>query len=216
MKAAIFDLDGTLIDSLWIWEQADTEVLRRHGYVPDDAYYASVSHLNYGQCLDYILSRYPLPMTKEALSAEIYQLAFRHYNEIRSLKPGAKAYLEALHKRGIKLGMATACLRSICEQVLKNCDVFGLFDVIVYSDEIGCNKSNPDIYLRTAALLQTQPSAVVSFEDVPQAVRSAKKAGMVTVGVADSFWKEKVGVLEQEADYFILDFCEKSIAQIPI
>ncbi len=216
MKAAIFDLDGTLLDSLWIWQQADTEVLRRHGHFPDDAYYEAVSHRNYSQCLDYILSRYQLPMTKEALSKEIYDLAFAKYCSLHQLKPGAEQYLHSLKRKGIKLAMATACLRSICEQVLQNCGVYSLFDVIVYSDEIGCNKSNPDIYLRTASLLGVAPKEIICFEDVAQAVCSAKKAGMTTVGVKDDFWKEMDAALKQEADYFIFDFCEKSIAALPI
>lgn len=215
-QGAIFDLDGTLIDSLWIWEKADGEVLKKHGFWPDEAYFEAVRHRNYGQCLDYILERYQLPLSREALSEEIYELAFQEYDAIDHLKPGAKEYLHQLKEAGVHLAMATACLRPICERVLQNLEVFSLFETILYSDEFGKNKTEPDIYLAAAQKLGLPPEQMVVFEDVDQAVRSAKRAGMITVGVGDPFWEKYDDALRVQADYYITDFWPQSTGGLPL
>jgi HAD superfamily hydrolase (TIGR01509 family) len=210
MEGVIFDLDGTLIDSIWIWNKVDREVLARHGYAPDQEYLEHICKLNYSQCIEYILQRYDLGMSYDELSEELHQMAYKEYAGDVKLKPGAYELIIKLKKDGIKLGVATSCLRKMCEAALIKNDVFHLFDTFVYSDEIGKNKLEPDIYLIAAKQLGVEPKDCIVFEDLPSAAQSAVNAGMTVIGVYDEHSKHYSKQMKNICDLFINDFWEYS------
>ena len=216
MKGVIFDLDGTLIDSMWIWEKVDLDVLKKFGKIPLDSYYEDTCKLNYNQCIKYIRDTYRIELSYEELSELIQKMAYEEYLNIKTLKPGAKELLLELKSEGIKIGLATSCLRVLSEKVLKNCEVLEFFDSLVYSDELGKNKTEPDIYLQTASLMGTESQSTVVFEDFATAAASAKKAGMKVVGVHDTYNFSQKDAMLEICDIYIEDFCEISLKSIKI
>lgn len=208
MKGVIFDLDGTLIDSIWVWDKVDREILARYGFEPDQEYLDHICKLNYGQCIEYIMKRYDLGMSYTQLSEELKLLAYKEYLNNVKLKSGAYEFITRLKEEGVKIGVATSCLREMCEAALKKNKVFHLFDAFVYSDEIGKNKQEPDIYLTAAKQLGVEPENCIVFEDLPSAAQSAVRAGMMVIGVYDEYSKHNVNLMKKVCHLFISDFWE--------
>ena len=113
VKAAIFDLDGTLTDSMGIWEKVDVDFLTSHGIdVPDD-YSEKIYHMSFKESATYTIETFGLPYTVEEIWKLWNEMARHEYSENVYLKPYAKEFLESLKARGIKLGIATALTRDL-------------------------------------------------------------------------------------------------------
>lgn len=203
IKGAIFDLDGTLFDSLWVWGEIDKRFLSGRGIdVPPD-YAAAVSTMNFFRCAEYTIERFGLSETPDALVAEWLDMAKDVYAHEIGLKKGAAELLARLDKRGVKLAVATSSNRDLYLPALKNNGIFGLFDFIAdTSDTRG--KDFPDVYLKAAKGLGLAPGECLVFEDLPAALVSAKKGGFTTVGVSD---RHMTPTSEQKKafDYFVSD-----------
>ena len=149
MEAAIFDLDGTLIDSMWIWNKIDHDFLNtRKIIVPDDLSY-SISHLTFIDAAHFFKNTFNLPESVESIMNEWDEMSYLHYSNNIKLKKGAYDYLIKLKKLGLKIALATSNSRRLLEAVLKNNNVYDLFDAITTSDEAKRGKGSPDIYLLT-------------------------------------------------------------------
>lgn len=205
-KAAIFDLDGTLLDSMGIWDQVDIESLSRRGIdVPDD-YTAKVAAMQFQQIAEYTIARFDLDDTPEALMAEWDELARELYATVVEAKPGALDYLRRLKAGGVRLAVATSLPPQLREPALRHVGMFELFDEIVSVDDAGdVGKDRPDVYLLAASRLGVAPTDCVVFEDLLVGMRSAKSVGMRVWAVhddsSDCDWPE----ICQLADGIILD-----------
>lgn len=208
MKSIIFDLDGTLIDSMNVWTEADNELLGRYGHKPDEEYNKTIQSLTFTEGINYIINRYKINKTPGELSAELYDLAYHHYANTVELKAGTKEFLQKLKSKNIKMAIATSCIPDMCKIVLKKYDLEGFFETIVYSDEVGNNKTFPDIYLHTAKCIFAEPENCIVFEDAPHAVEGAKKAGMTVVGVYDDFSACHKKEMCNNCHYYINNFDE--------
>lgn len=208
MKAFIFDLDGTLTDSMYVWVNADRKFLGKFGIEPDDEYNRTITSLTFTEGVNYIKTRYNIDMTQEEIMNELYNLAYDEYEKNVNLKKGVIEFLDRLKKQGIKLGIATFSIKDMCYAVLKRHDILKYFDTIVFSDDVGVNKTFPDIYIETANRLGEDIKNCVVFEDVPHAAMGAKKSGAFVVGVYDEFSDDKRGEMEKICDKYIDSFDE--------
>lgn len=208
MKGAIFDLDGTLIGSMAVWDKVDYDLLKRYGAVPDEEYNQYISSCTFSEGIDYIINRYGISKTPNELSEEMNEMAYDEYANKLMLKDGAYEAIIRLKNSGVRLGMATSSIRSMCEAVLKRNKVFDYFEVILFSDEIGKNKTNPDIYIEAANRLGIEPKNCVVFEDVIFAAKSAKEAGMTVIGVFDQYSAKHSEQMKSICDKFIYSFDE--------
>lgn len=206
--AAIFDLDGTLLDSMHVWDDVDHAFLRSRGLPEEPDYFEALKQINIRECADYTIARYHLNETPEALIEWWNQKAAEAYRFDVQVKPGAKEYLLTLKNRGIKLGIATSCSKELYEPALERLGISRLFDAVTLTHEVGCNKSKPDVYLLTAEKLGVLPKDCIVFEDIPDAVNGAKLAGMTVVGVYDDTSKDHRAAIEKAADFYIESFTE--------
>lgn len=208
MKAAIFDLDGTLLDSMGVWSQIDREFLWRRGIpVPTD-YTKTVSSMSFHETAVYTVSRFALPETPEAVMREWYEMAREAYAAQVPLKPFARDYLIRLKERGVLLATATSLTDDLSIPALQRNGIAALFDVTCCTAEVGKGKSSPAVFLRAAEKLAVRPEDCVVFEDVYPGVVSAKQAGMTVYGVYDAAAEEEETAIRAVAAGYILDFRE--------
>lgn len=184
IKGAIFDLDGTLFDSLWVWEEIDKRFLSRRGIEVPSWYSKAIGAMNFREAAEFTIKTFGLNETPELLMQEWMDMARSIYaNEIK-LKPMAKEFLFALKSKGIKLSIATSSTRDLYMPALIGNGVDELFTVIMDTSETK-SKEFPDIYLKVAKFMGLDPSECVVFEDLPVALWSAKRGGFKTVAVYD-------------------------------
>ncbi|KAB7790955.1 HAD family hydrolase [Bifidobacterium leontopitheci] len=206
-KAAIFDLDGTLLDSMGVWDQVDIDFLARRGIdVPDD-YMAKVAPMQFRAIAEYTIHRFGLKDTPEELMNEWDEMARVAYATTVEAKPGSLAYLHDLKARGVKLAVATSLPPRLREPALRHVGMFDLFDEIVSVDDANdIGKDKPDVYLLAAARLGVHPADCTVFEDLLVAIRSAKSVGMTVWAMHDDSSDADWPQICELADGVLFDF----------
>lgn len=209
LKGAIFDLDGTLLDSLGIWEKIDIEFLGKRGILVPELYADKVSAMTFHEAAAFTVAQFGLSHSPEELIHEWHEMALYHYANTVKLKSGAEAYLRELHSKGIKLSIATSLERSLSIPALENNGVLPLFDNICSVSDVSRGKSFPDIFLHASSGLGISASECIVFEDVHVAASSAQEAGCKVCGVYDERTsQESLKRLEQTCDFFIKDYSQ--------
>ncbi|EOQ37362.1 HAD family hydrolase [Butyricicoccus pullicaecorum] len=204
----IFDLDGTLLDSLWVWSEVDEVFLSRRGLplLPD--YAQSIAHLGFADAARYTIDRFGLAETPEQLMQEWYDLARAAYRDRVPLKPHAEEFLHKLCAQGVHISAATSSEPELVLPCLDRLGITGLFDNITTIHEVNCDKSSPDIYLLAAERMQTAPNQCAVFEDILRGIQSAKSAGFYTVAVEEPASALDQTEIELTADRYIRSFAE--------
>lgn len=185
--ALIFDVDGTLLDSMTVWNQADTVFLNSRGFEVTSDYTDYVKSVRIEDAAVYTKERYNLPDTPEQIMAEWNTFVNHAYACEVPLKDGVSEYLQLARSSGFKLACATALTRANLDAAFSRLGISEKFDVIVSLEDLPGypDKSEPDIYLHVADLLGVSPSSTVIFEDVPAALNGAAKGGFITCAVWD-------------------------------
>lgn len=208
IKAAIFDLDGTLVDSMWVWKQIDIDYLSKKGHAVPNNLNDEITHLSFTQTAEYFKNKFCIDDSVEEIMNTWNTMAFDHYQNNVKLKVGALEYLQKLKQSGIKIGLATSNSIPLLTATLKNNNAFDLFDAITVTDEVKKSKSNPDIYLLAAKKLGVEPKDCMVFEDIIAAVNGAKLAGMKVTGVYDEHAKHQTNELKEKCDNYIYSYEE--------
>lgn len=203
IKAAIFDMDGTLIDSMGLWYKIDYEFLNKRGIPLPKDLKGNIEHLSFEETARYFKSRFNLQEAEDDILKEWYQMAYHEYSNCINLKEGAYEYLLNLKKNNIKLALATSNAEELTEAVLKKNNIYNLFDAFTYTSEVDKPKSCPDVYLLAAEKLDVKPENCMVFEDILSGILGAKKAGMKAYGVYDESSKENIDLIKEKADGFI-------------
>ena len=206
-SAAIFDLDGTLIESNSVWAKIDKIILSKRGIPCSDGFAAKLSSLTYEGAAEE-MHKLGVKEDTQSLIKEFNELAVQEYRYNVFLKDYAKEYLEYLKNRGVKLALATASPKELYEPVLRHNGVYSFFDVFCTTAEAGKSKDHPDIYLLAASKLGVSPEECIVFEDVLNGIISAKNAGMTAIGVYDAYSSEDIVTIRLRSDGFIMNFSE--------
>lgn len=207
-KGAIFDLDGTLLDSMWIWEQIDIEFLSKRGLDVAEDYLAAITPMHFYQAAEYTISRFGLPETADEIVAEWSDMALDAYRHRIGLKPYAKEYLLFLKEQGVKLSVATASSDFIYMPALERNGIYDLFDAFTSSSEAARGKGFPDVYELAAEKIGLTAKDCAVFEDIYAGVKGAKLGGFYTIGVEDKYAAHEREQIKKEADLYIKDYEE--------
>lgn len=207
-KGAIFDLDGTLLDSMHIWHDVDVEFFRRRNLPLDNGYVDVIKNMHLPAAAVYTKEKYNLKESAEQIVDEWLKLCAEAYLSNVNLKSGVFDYLKMLYDSGIKMAFATASEKVVCENTLKNHGIFDFFTSFAYVSEINIGKTEPDIYLLASERIGVKPSECIVFEDIIEGIRSAKKANFITCGVYDKSSAKDEEEIRDIADYYIKSFDE--------
>ena len=185
IEGAVFDLDGTLLDSSWVWEKVDEKFLGDRGFqVPDD-YVDEISPLGAERAAVYTIERFGLNEDKDDIVREWIEMAKKEYATEVVCKPYAKEFLEELHKLNIKMAVATSSDRELFMKTLEREGILKYFQKIVTVDEVERGKGYPDIYEEAARRIKVNPHKCLVFEDILAGVTGASLGEFNVVAVFD-------------------------------
>lgn len=211
IKAVIFDLDGTLVDSMWMWKSIDVEYLGRKGIaVPEDiqAFQEELEGMGFTETAVFFKNIFQIEDSLEEIKKTwIFMAEEKYCNEV-PLKAGVREFLEELRNRNIRIGISSSNSRELIQVVLKAHGIAEYFDCITTCCEVPNSKPAPDVYLKTAEGLQVEPKDCLVFEDVPMGIMAGKNAGMQVCAVEDAYSKRQEAEKRRLADYYIEDYYE--------
>ncbi len=208
IRGCIFDLDGTLIDSMNVWDDIDKKFLGKRGIAVPPDYIDAVSPLGFYETAVYTIRRFGFTdETPEELMEEWREMARYAYAHEVKLKRGAREFLEKLKRNDVKLGIATAAEPELFVSALKNNGVYDLFDTFATIYDVSRGKGYPDIYLAASSAMKLEPSECAVFEDIPLGIKGAKDGGFLTVAVYDPRSSDQT-TLRTLSDIYINSFYE--------
>ncbi len=207
-KAVLFDLDGTLVDSMWVWSQIDIDYLGRHGLTVPEGLQQDVEGMGFTEVAVYFKERFHLGDSVETIKKSWQDMAMEQYSSQVLLKPGAESFLRYLKKQGIKTAVASSNSLPLIEAALTGRGVRDCFDVIITACDVKKGKPAPDVYLEAARQLCTEPSACLVFEDIVPGILAGKAAGMEVCAVHDKYSEFQEKEKRACADYYIESYAQ--------
>lgn len=206
IKAVIFDFDGTIADSTYVWQKVDADFFRSRGMAVPPDYVEAISTMSFYSGAVYTKEKYSLSESPEEIMAEWNTHALYEYEHNVRLKPNVKKYIKKLYSKGIRLGIATASSPEFYMPVLEREGISSLFTAFADGTSGVRNKDYPDIYILCAKLLETAPRDCLVYEDIIKGVISAKDAGMRVTAVYDEASEGKWEQIIKIADDYIMGF----------
>lgn len=203
IQGAIFDMDGTLLDSMPFWKNAGARYLERIGIQAEPGLDGVLSVMSMPEGARYIKEKYAPRQSAEEIAAGINQIVFHAYQEVIPLKEGVREFLKCLSEKEIPMVVATSTDRKLGESAMERLGIRQYFQRVFTCTEIGKGKGEPDIYLEAARFLQSSPENIWVFEDALYAAKTVKKAGFRLVAVFDEEEKQEQGELVSLAEHYI-------------
>lgn len=208
IKAVIFDMDGTLIDSMWLWKAIDIEYLGRHDKTLPDDLQKAIEGMSFTETAEYFKNRFEIKDDVETIKADWNQMAGVYYREKVTMKDRAVDFLHSLRDKGIKTGIGTSNSHEMVGVILGKFGLEDLIHTVSTSCDVSAGKPNPDIFLKVASDLGVKPEECLVFEDVPMGIMAAKNAGMKCCAIYDDFSEAMDDEKKELADYFINSYAE--------
>lgn len=208
IAAVIFDMDGTLIDSLGVWADSDRIFAEELGLSYDAKISAAMKKMHYVSACEYLKEYYALDMSAEEIGARIMEIVREKYLHEIPLKPYVLDVMRALRSRGVRMCVATSNDKSLAEGALKNLGIYDMLEFVITSDEVGVGKESPLIFTRAAEMMSAAPHDTAVFEDSVHAAESAAAAGFFTVGIYDGKYNNEFEEMKRTADMTVKSFGE--------
>lgn len=207
-KALLFDLDGTLIDSMGIWHDIDIEYLEQFGYTVPEDLQKCIEGMHFREVAIYFKERFNIPDSIEKIEADWNEMALQKYAEEVPVKAGAVELIKWGKEQGLKLAISTSNSRPLVETFVKTRNLEQYFDYILSGDDIYKSKPDPYVYLLCAEKLKVNPSECLVFEDIIPGIMAGKNAGMEVCAVEDKYSSKIREDKIKAADYYIESYLD--------
>ena len=204
-KYAVFDMDGTLIDSRKIWSGLGREYLQAKGIMEDvEKVLKEIEELTISESAKLFVERFSLQGDPGSVAHEMNRIMEGHYKKDIPLKKGVKKYLAELKESGVHMCVASATAQHLMEACLERLGVLSYFDYILSCESMETSKREPEIYLETVRRFGAKPEETAVYEDALYAIETAKTAGFYVVGVYDEeneiHWKQICSIADEVID----------------
>lgn len=208
IQGIIFDADGTLLDSMYIWDELGERYLRELGISAENGLSEKLFPMTLEESSAYLKKSYHLYGTTDDVKAGILDIIAAFYREEAIMKPGAKAFLQKLYERNIPMVIATSGDKALLTVALKRLKAELYFKEILTCSELGTSKREPAIYRAAAKAIGTDVTKTAVFEDTLFALQTAKNSGFITVAVEDSASENDKAEIQKTADYYMTNFSD--------
>lgn len=206
-KYAIFDMDGTLIDSMKYWQSLAGEYLKTKG-IPkiSQELFEKIKPMTMSESAALFVQEFHLSGTPKAVEEEMNQMMDLHYKSDIPLKPGVKDYLHKLKEEGVSMCVASATAEPLMEACLRRLGVLDCFEFLISCESVGAGKDRPDVYYEAAKKLGASVQDTAIYEDALYAARTAKREGFYVVGIYEESISSRWEEMKEIADEVILDW----------
>lgn len=203
IRGAIFDVDGTLLDSMPVWKNLGERYLAGFGIKAEPGLTEVLNTMSTRQGASYLIDQYRLGINVKDAMEGISSLLYEFYSQKAPLKSGVKECLKVLDSKGIPMVIATSSEKENVEAALKRYDILKYFQKILTCSDLGTDKTRPDIFLAAAKLMGIKPQETLVFEDASYAIQTVKNAGFVTIAVHDRSNEGQEKEIRKIADYYL-------------
>ena len=200
IRGVIFDIDGTLIDSMSFWDDLGARYLMSIGVEPEADLGQVLFTMSLEQGAAYMKEHYALSSSEEEIRAGVLGVIDHFYRKEVPLKPGMREIVEDYHRRSIPMTLATTSDKELVTAALTRLGLFGYFDRLYTATELKTNKQEPRIYQEAARSMGTSPEETAVYEDVLHAIKTAHDAGFYTIAVYDAASDKDWEAIQQLAD----------------
>lgn len=207
-SAALFDLDGTLLDSMDVWTRVDEAFFEKRGIPLTQDYARSISGMSFEETARYTIERYNLAQSVSEVTAEWDEMCYSEYAYRVKLKPRAREYLALLKARGLKLAVVTALPDRLYAPALKRNGVYSVFDAFFSTRDARGDKRTGEAYLRAAEMLNAPANECAVFEDIYEGIAGAKRVGMRSVCVRDESAAHDEARIRALCDFYANSYAE--------
>ena len=204
---ALFDMDGTLVDSMGYWDEVCGEYLRQVGLY-SEVVFETLKPMTLPQTAEYFESEFGIKVPVEKMEKEMCRIMLDHYENDIEVKPGVQAFLEAMQKKGIRMCVVSSSPTLLVETCLKRHRLTQYFEFLLSADEVGKGKTDPDIYFEAARRLGVEPQNTLVFEDAMPAGLTAKRAGFPTAAIFDETSAVEWDEFRKQTDFAFADWDE--------
>lgn len=203
IRGAIFDVDGTLLDSMYLWDRVGEDYLQGKGIAPLPDMEERVRTMSMMQIAQYCQQAYGMTEPAQQIIDEINGMVLEKYRNEVQPKLGVKALLSMLREKGVALAVATASDRCLIEEALEHTGLLPYFDVFLTCSEVGAGKDSPAIFYTACKAMGTRPEETVLFEDSLYSMKTAKKEGFLVAAVFDESAAGETEEIRQLADWYV-------------
>lgn len=208
IKLFLFDLDGTILDSLKIWNDIDLLFFKNHNLIMGEDYHIAIAPLTLEETATYTKNTYKLDIDEEQIMKEWSDLAIKEYAENVNLKKGVKEFLDYLKNKNVHLAIATSCNEEMFKPCLERYGIVSYFEHFYTSQNLKINKSNTIFFKEILNEYKIEPDQILFFEDSLASMKCAKSLGFNVVAVMDKKWEKQKEEIIASSDDQIEDFSQ--------
>lgn len=208
IKLFLFDLDGTILDSLKIWNDIDLLFFKNHNLIMGEDYHIAIAPLTLEETATYTKNTYKLDIDEEQIMKEWSDLAIKEYAENVNLKKGVKEFLDYLKNKNVHLAIATSCNEEMFKPCLERYGIVSYFEHFYTSQNLKINKSNANFFKEILNEYKIEPDQILFFEDSLASMKCAKSLGFNVVAVMDKKWEKQKEEIIAFSDDQIEDFSQ--------